>query len=284
LVVAAAPLELTRSGLGDLLGKASARTDWLAAHLLYGEPYCAAVDARVLEPLVRAAEGVESVLGRERAAIVGLLGGLIESGLAMAMVGSSRPASGCEHHASHFWDLLAARGLREHSAHGMQVGYATRLAIRLQRFAFGGGVEELRTPRPPAPLDAEARAWLGEPGPEIAAAIAEKRRYLTDGAGRWPAGGRWLAILERLGNALQLFAAVDHALGAAGIPGEPGFLGLDARALRATFTYSNRLRARYTTVDFLAGQGALDDALDAAVSLDPGPAGTTTNGRGRGDG
>ena len=30
-VLAAAPAELTRSGLGDLLGKATARIDWLAA-------------------------------------------------------------------------------------------------------------------------------------------------------------------------------------------------------------------------------------------------------------
>ena len=40
-VVAAAPGELTRAGLGDLLAKATARVDWLAAHLLYGEPFSA---------------------------------------------------------------------------------------------------------------------------------------------------------------------------------------------------------------------------------------------------
>ena len=32
--------------------------------------------------------------------------------------------------------------------------------------------------------------------------------------------------------------------------------------LRATFSYSNRLRARYTTVDFLEGQGVLDRAIE----------------------
>ena len=36
-VAAAAPAELTRAGIGDLLAKATARVDWLAAHLLYGE-------------------------------------------------------------------------------------------------------------------------------------------------------------------------------------------------------------------------------------------------------
>ena len=36
-IAAAAPLELTRAGIGDLLAKSTARVDWLAAHLLYGE-------------------------------------------------------------------------------------------------------------------------------------------------------------------------------------------------------------------------------------------------------
>ena len=36
--------------------------------------------------------------------------------------------------------------------------------------------------------------------------------------------------------------------------------------LRAGFRYSNRLRARYTTVDFLEGQGALEAALDVITS------------------
>ena len=82
---------------------------------------------------------------------------LIDSGLAMAAVGSSRPASGCEHHASHLWDLLAGRGVRPRALHGLQVGYATVFAMRLQRYAFGGAVALPRRPsRRAEPLDAEA--------------------------------------------------------------------------------------------------------------------------------
>jgi glycerol-1-phosphate dehydrogenase [NAD(P)+] len=264
-VIAAAPGEMARSGLGDLLGKASARTDWLAAHLLYGERFCSAVDARVLAPLAHAADHAGAVLRREQSAIERLLVGLIQSGIAMAMVGSSRPASGCEHHASHFWDLLAARGLRRHAAHGLQVGYATRFAIRLQRFAFGGGVPALAAPLPPERSAVRTRRWLGEPRPELAAAVEEKRQFIASGAGRWPGQARWEEVRSRLEGALQPFAAVERALEEARIPAEPGFLGIDAATLRATFRYSNRLRARYTTVDFLEGQGALEEGLDAAL-------------------
>jgi glycerol-1-phosphate dehydrogenase [NAD(P)+] len=277
-VLARAPAELTRAGLGDLLGKASARTDWIAAHLLYAERFCSAVDARVLGPMAYAADHVGAVLRGEAAAIERLLRGLIESGIAMAMIGSSRPASGCEHHASHFWDLLAARGDRHHAPHGLQVGYATHFAMRLQRFAFAGGVPVLRPPRVGDPLDTAAKEWLGEPSPAIVAAIEEKRRFVAGGAAKWPRdGARWRALRAELAPALKQFEAVGRALAAAGIPAEPGFLDLDARTLRATFRYAARLRARYTVIDFLEGQGMLEEALDAML-------GAATSGRGRAGG
>jgi glycerol-1-phosphate dehydrogenase [NAD(P)+] len=265
-VIATAPAELTRSGLGDMLGKATARTDWLASHLLYEEHFCASVDARVHEPLVRTLESIDAVLDGEAAAIEALLAGLIESGVAMAMVGSSRPASGCEHHASHFWDLLAARGVREHHSHGLQVGYATLFAISLQRFAFAGGVAELAPAGEPVPLDAEAREWLGGPPPEVLAAIEEKRSYENERSDRWPAGADWTALRARLAPALELFPKVEQALSRAGITADPGFLELDATTLRATFRYASHLRARYTTIDFLAGQGELEEALERMLA------------------
>lgn len=267
-VAAAAPSELTRAGIGDLLGKATARVDWLAAHLLYGESFSPSVADRVLEPLASAAANVDAVMAGDADAVRALLGGLIQSGIAMAVEGSSRPASGCEHHASHFWDLLAAQGKRPHAPHGLQVGYGTRFAMRLQRFAFGGGVSTLARPLPAAdPLGPDARRWLGEPTPEIVAAVEEKQRFIAAVPDSWPDSQEgWDALRARLSSALELFPHVDSALTTAGIPAEPGFLGLDEATLRATFRYATRLRARYTAIDFLEGQGALEHGLDAAIS------------------
>ena len=267
-VLVAAPVELTRAGLGDLLGKATAGVDWLASHLLLGEPYSDEVAARVLGALEWAAENADRVLGGDRAAAEGLLGGLVESGVAMAMLGSSRPASGCEHHASHFWDLLAARGLRRHASHGLQVGYATRYAMRLQRFAFAGGVPALRRPQTPAdPLNAAARRWLGDPAPaEIAIAVKDKHRWLAASAERWPNDpGGWEHVQMRLAPLLARFDAVESALTEAGIPARAGYLEIDRRTLRATFTYAGRLRARYTVLDFLEGQDLLEQAIEAEI-------------------
>ena len=47
--------------------------------------------------------------------------GLLLSGLAMQMVGNSRPASGCEHHMSHLWEMEAINGHVD-AYHGEKVG------------------------------------------------------------------------------------------------------------------------------------------------------------------
>jgi glycerol-1-phosphate dehydrogenase [NAD(P)+] len=258
-IVAAAPPELTRAGIGDLLAKTTARVDWLAAHLLYGEEW--------REPRPLPELDVAALLAGDVEAVAMLLSALIESGLAMAAVGSSRPASGCEHHASHLWDLLAGRGRRRRALHGLQVGYATGFAMRLQRFAFGGALAPPSRPRRVAePLNAAARAWIGEPPPDVLAAVAEKQRMIAAVPASWPEEqSRWDALTARLAPSLARFNTVAGALRDAGIPDEPGYLEIDAPTLRAGLRYGGRLRARYTVVDFLEGQGVLEQALDAAA-------------------
>ncbi len=266
-VLSAAPQELTRAGIGDMLGKATAGVDWLAAHLLYGERYDSAIAAETREAMMLVAENVPALMGGEPAAQRELLEGLIQSGISIAKVGNSRPASGLEHHASHFWDLLAARGKREHSSHGLQVGYAAGFGMRIQRYAYAGSVRKLSEPRPAQdPLGPDARAWLGEPTAEIIAAVRAKQQLTASHPAAWPAGQTaWEEVRQALLAAMQTFPTVERALGQARIPSTPGFLGIDAAMLYATFHHATRLRDRYTTIDFLEGQGLLDRALATAL-------------------
>jgi hypothetical protein len=140
--------------------------------------------------------------------------------------------------------------------------------MRLQRFAFGGGVALPRRPQPIAePLDEAARAWLGEPPPDVVAAVAEKQRLIAKVPASWPDDqARWAALRARMQPSLEKFDAVADTLRRAGIPDrQPGYLGIDAAMLRAGLRYGGRLRSRYTVVDFLEGQGMLERALDAAL-------------------
>jgi glycerol-1-phosphate dehydrogenase [NAD(P)+] len=266
-VLAGAPAELTRAGIGDLLGKASALVDWQAAHLLLGEAYDEVIATEVEALVDQTVANVEPLLGRRPEAAERLLLGLISSGFAITRAGSSRPASGCEHHASHFWDLLAARGQRDHHLHGLQVGYATHFAMLLQSYAYAGGVTRLSPPAIPSdPLGPEAQVWLGEPTEEIRAAVEETRRQLSPLPSSWPADrSAWQQICRQLEPSLRRFTGVGEALRRAGIPSDPGFLGIDAALLEATFRYATRLRGRFTVIDLLEGQGLLDAAITASL-------------------
>ncbi|MGO8722733.1 MAG: sn-glycerol-1-phosphate dehydrogenase [Acidimicrobiales bacterium] len=262
--VAAAPLDMTRAGLGDLLGKASARTDWQASHELYGENLCLEVERRMTESFVDAATHVSEVLGGSPGTVSRLLRGLVESGIAMAMVGNSRPASGSEHHASHFWDLLAANHQRAHAPHGLQVGYATQFTMRLQQYAFGGGIEELVLPRPLAPEGEEARAFYVGHDEQVEAVLGGKRQFLAEHSSTWPkTPSDWESVRGLLGKTMEVFPLVAGALAVAGIPAEPGYLGFDTATLKTSFRWANLIRSRYTVLDFLEGQGRLDEAIEA---------------------
>lgn len=121
-----APLETWRSGLGDLVSNLSAVRDWRMAHRLQGEPIddfaCLTAEAAAGSVIQDDADLTERGF-QER-----LIRGLILSGIAMEMSGSSRPASGSEHLISHALDSI----LEEPRHHGLQVALATIAAFVLR--------------------------------------------------------------------------------------------------------------------------------------------------------
>ena len=49
----------------------------------------------------------------------------------MAMVGNSRPASGSEHHFSHYWEMLGLKESKPLPLHGQKVGFAAYLILKI---------------------------------------------------------------------------------------------------------------------------------------------------------
>jgi glycerol-1-phosphate dehydrogenase [NAD(P)+] len=266
-VVVAAPPAMTSWGLDDLLGKATAHFDWLLSNAVTGEPFCPVVEDRVLRPLNLCLDQPETLLAGDEPGIRTLLSGLIESGVAMAMIGSSRPASGAEHHASHFWDLLAYRGLRPHAPHGLQVGYATRLMMDLQRRALDYLDDEMTTLLGQDPGDDE-KTWLGTQSnsDSVSEVRTQKQAMFANHAAAWPPEAFVLnAVRGRLEAVVAGFEKVTAALDAAAIPATTGFMGIDGPMLSATLRYANRLRSRFTTLDFLESQGHLPEMADTLL-------------------
>ena len=130
-----APIPRLTAGFGDIIGKFTSLADWRLSHQLNGEYYCPEV-AGVIEAAVETcAANAKALAQREPQAIQAVTEALILSGLAMGMVGVSRPASGAEHQMAHYWEMDALRRGEEHPLHGNAVGVGTVLAASLYEMA-----------------------------------------------------------------------------------------------------------------------------------------------------
>ncbi len=130
-IIKNAPIRLAKSGFGDMIGKYISLIDWKIANILTGEFYC----DRIVEMTLKVTEGVldlaDGIINGNEQAIEKLMGGLLLSGLAMQMMGNSRPASASEHHISHIIEM-EPKSLCVHSdaLHGEKVGVGTLLVLK----------------------------------------------------------------------------------------------------------------------------------------------------------
>ena len=264
-ILAAAPPRLIASGYGDLLSKPVSNADWRLSHWLTGSKYCA--DAiRLVEEGTRLLDGVAAGLKTgDREAVARLTGALILSGYAMALAGTSAPASGGEHLISHYLDMTHY-GLGEPGdLHGCQVGVGTLASASLYERLFAWD---------PASLEIEDRvaAWLSWPRYEegvrahfgvLADSViplaregypdaAALRARLTRVKSEWP------GFAARLRPGLRTAAAIRADLITAGCPTTFAELGCAPERARRAFYLGKDIRARYTVLHLCREIGRLE--------------------------
>ncbi len=128
-IIKEAPLRLNLSGAGDIFGKYTALADWKIANLLTGEYFCPTIEAMTRNAVDAVRQGCQKLAQKDTESVTQLTYALILSGLAMQMMGNSRPASGCEHHISHLLEMNpAAFPFHSSALHGEKVGVGTILA------------------------------------------------------------------------------------------------------------------------------------------------------------
>jgi glycerol-1-phosphate dehydrogenase [NAD(P)+] len=127
-----APADRARAGLGDLLANPCALRDWRRAAAAGSEGEVddfAALLSQVAADLVYATNTMTLGSGDPAPALLErLLSGLVLSGLAMEIAGSSRPCSGSEHLISHALDQRHPGT----ASHGEQVAFGTLVCTLLQ--------------------------------------------------------------------------------------------------------------------------------------------------------
>ncbi|HYW84149.1 MAG TPA: iron-containing alcohol dehydrogenase, partial [Spirochaetia bacterium] len=127
----AAPRRMIAAGFGDMLGKHTSVADWRLAHLLGDLPYDESIAERSLRAVQACEERAVQIATASADGVRSLMEALIESGYCMLDFGSSLPASGSEHHFSHFWEMKFLREGRPAILHGAKVGVATILVAGL---------------------------------------------------------------------------------------------------------------------------------------------------------
>lgn len=122
-----APERMLQAGLGDMIAKYIGNAEWKVASEITGEYYCERVAQLVRSALKSCVENAEGLINRDEKAVKAVFEGLVLSGIAMAFVSSSRPASGSEHYFSHIWDMRGLEFGTSVDLHGIQCAIGTNL-------------------------------------------------------------------------------------------------------------------------------------------------------------
>ncbi|MBO5293416.1 MAG: sn-glycerol-1-phosphate dehydrogenase [Lachnospiraceae bacterium] len=258
-ILSKAPMDLIAAGVGDVIGKYVCLTDWKMAHLITGEYFCEEVEALVRKSIQKVSDAAMKIGSRDKAAIAGLMEGLVLSGIAMSYIGNSRPASGSEHHLSHYWEMMFLQHGEHGAWHGTKVGVGTVTALRLyQLFAE-------------AELDFSAlsaytfdeTAWekaiacaYGTAAPSVLSLEKEVKKNSTpEVQNRLQALQTHLSEIKQLAKALPAPETIRDMLEQLGAPYEPKQLGVDRQLFVNSILYAKDLRNRYGLLQVLYDTG-----------------------------
>lgn len=135
-----APWEMIQAGFGDLIGKISALTDWNLSNILFNIELNQKAIYLVEKEIIKLIALIPELKDRTSRSIEILTRGLINSGIAMQITGDSRPASGAEHHISHFLEMYGELYGEELPPHGIKVAvgeyFVSRLYLKLYELDF----------------------------------------------------------------------------------------------------------------------------------------------------
>ncbi len=221
-IIKEAPLYLALSGAGDIFGKYTALADWNIGHVLTGEYLCPVIEKMTRDAVEAVYACADRLTEKDESAFEQLTYGLILSGLAMQLMGNSRPASGCEHHISHLIEMEpeafsnpaqtgdSAGGFHSHALHGEKVGVGTILAS--EEFHRLAGIEDIAPYVHPYafPAEPQLRPFYGEK--LYPSTLEENRKDCMDGVTpeklieAWP---RIREIIATIPSAQELHALYE---------------------------------------------------------------------------
>ncbi|MCM1123307.1 MAG: sn-glycerol-1-phosphate dehydrogenase [Eubacterium sp.] len=273
-IMAAAPLKMLAAGAADILGKYNCLLDWKISHIINNEYYCDTIADIMRTAVDQTMESTKGLASHDSNAVSILTQALVLSGIAMDFSGNSRPASGAEHHQSHYWEMQFLFDGIPAVLHGTKVGIGTVLMLELYNMLS----------KMEKPDFTKIREGIAN-RPSVEEWEKEIRRCYRDGADgiielekkakkNDPEGlMRRLSIIEEKWDELQAIAKtapqaseiyqVLDKLGAAKVPAD---VGIPREYVYDSIRYGKELRDRYTILQLMWDIGELDEAAKKLVA------------------
>lgn len=120
-----APLDMIRSGYADIIAKYSALCDWKLSALINDEFFCNEIYKIMLDATNKMRNMAKDLNTRSPHVVGKLMEILVLSGVLMTLANTTRPASGSEHHFSHYFHITGLIENKPFFLHGTDVGYTT---------------------------------------------------------------------------------------------------------------------------------------------------------------
>ncbi|UCF30281.1 MAG: iron-containing alcohol dehydrogenase [bacterium] len=263
-VIRDSPLELRQAGFCDVLAKSVSDFDWRVESLLFDGAYCSLPSAIVHGPESRYLDHPEKIPQGDEETVMGLFEGLLFSGIAMTLAGSSAPASGGEHLISHFFDMRESLTGMKPNLHGLQVGAGVILSAACYRRLAGLEERDLKACAENL-FETEAgripSVW-GSLASEVEQQFRKKRDRLLQFDSqlplKWPQLRGLFSRVRKPDFFVDLFrrTGLEMTLPSLGIPKDEFTLAaVSARTIRD----------RITVLDISAHAGVLEDAAAETV-------------------
>ena len=197
-VLKSAPLDMIQAGVGDILGKHSCLNDWKLSALVRGEYFCQRVYDLVYEAVETVDALAEAAVERDEAALGTLMQALVAVGIDMCFVGNSRPASGSEHHLSHYFEITGILDNTPYFSHGIDVVYSAVVTAVIRQKVLSTGKPKVFAYDPSA-WEAEIRRLYSSSADEVIM-LQEKMGWYNEDAYE-NICSKWDAIKEILAMA-----------------------------------------------------------------------------------
>lgn len=272
-ILATAPMVMIAAGLGDVVGKYLAISDWKMSSRINGEYYCEEVGDLVLYSVKKCVDSVKDMEARDPQAMEYLMESLVLIGIAMSYIGFSRPASSSEHHIAHFLEMKSIFAGEYGELHGTNVGMATCLIGEMLESFMGMDIDYDAARKHANAFDHEI--WVSEMNRTFLGGADEVIKLYETAQQNNPEEvlkridfieknekeikGMIKEVAVKLNECPKLLAALEGLTNPSGYP-------LTKSEVKDVLLYAKELRNRYGTLQLFYDLGVLDTLADGIVN------------------